>query len=140
VSPASPSANSLEPPGARRPPAPPSSACDARVGPDGLRRAALRRTLDAGLGSWLQGVVVDPKVERGQFRGWIVRSLHPGDACFADVDLQPGDVVTRINGHTIERPEEAHDVWAELRTAPALMVDYLRAGQRKTLRFTIVDP
>ena len=83
---------------------------------------------------------MNPKHDRGHFRGWIVRSLHAGDVCFADVDLRAGDVVTRINGHAIERPEEAHEVWAELRTAPALVVDFLRDGQRRTLRFAIVDP
>lgn len=116
----------------------PRGSCEARLGRDGLRRAALNRTLDAGLGNWLRGVDVDPKLERGRFRGWIVRML-PEDACFAGLDLQAGDVVTRINGRRVERPEEAKDIWDGLRTSNALVVDFLRDGRPHTLRFDILD-
>jgi type II secretory pathway component PulC len=121
-------------------PSPPGEVCEARVGPDRLRRDAMTRTVDAGLGNWLQGISVDPLLERGRFRGWIVRSLPSGQACYAGIDLQAGDVVTRVNGHSIERPEQAHEVWVGLRTSPALVVDFLRDGQAHTLRFAIVDP
>ncbi|HVR64839.1 MAG TPA: hypothetical protein VMU50_23230 [Polyangia bacterium] len=118
--------------------APPS--CEARRGPDGLRRAAVLRTLDGGLGNWLRTVDIDPKLEHGRFRGWIIRALPGDDACYADLDLRTGDVVTRINGRPIERPEEANDVWDRLRTSPVLVVDFTRAGQPHTLRLRIVEP
>lgn len=119
--------------------APPPS-CDARRGRDGLRRAAVVRTLDGGLGHWLQQVDVDPKLDHGRFRGWIIRTLPEGDACYADLDLRAGDVVTRINGRPVERPEEASDVWNGLRTSSALVIDFTRSGQPHTLRFKIVEP
>ena len=117
-------------------PAPP---CEARRGADGLRRAAVLRTLDGGLGHWLRNVDIDPKLEHGRFRGWIIRTLPEGDACYADLDLQAGDVVTRINGRPVERPEEASDIWDGLRTSPALVIDFVRAGRPRTLRFRIVE-
>jgi S1-C subfamily serine protease len=118
----------------------PPPSCEARRGRDGLRRAAVVRTLDGGLGRWLQQVDVDPKLEHGRFRGWIIRTLPAGDACYADLDLRAGDVVTRINGRPVERPEEASDVWDGLRTSSALVVDFTRSGQPHTLRFKIVEP
>ena len=120
------------------PPVAPRVSCDARLGTDGLRRAAVNRTLDAGLGSWLRSVDVDPKLERGRFRGWIVRTL-PEDVCYVGLDLQAGDVVTRINGRRVERPEEAKDIWDGLRTSPALVIDFVRDGRARTLRFEILD-
>jgi S1-C subfamily serine protease len=117
-------------------PAPP---CEARRGSDGLRRAAVLRTLDGGLGHWLRNVDIDPKLEHGRFRGWIIRTLPEGDACYADLDLQAGDVVTRINGRPVERPEEASDIWDGLRTSTALVIDFMRAGRPRTLRFRIVE-
>jgi hypothetical protein len=117
-------------------PAPP---CEARRGSDGLRRAAVLRTLDGGLGHWLRNVDIDPKLEHGRFRGWIIRTLPEGDACYADLDLQAGDVVTRINGRPVERPEEASDIWDGLRTSTALVIDFVRAGRPRTLRFRIVE-
>ena len=114
--------------------------CDARRGRDGLRRAAVLRTLDGGLGNWLRNVDIDPKLEHGRFRGWIIRNLPADDACYADLDLRAGDVVTRVNGRPVEHPEEASDVWDGLRTSSALVIDFTRAGQPHTLRFKIVEP
>jgi hypothetical protein len=143
-------ATSGQPPVAARPqpatePAPAAAApaaliCTARVGADRLRRSALVRTLDAGLGRWLQTVSVDPMLDHGHFRGWIVRALPAGDACYQSLDLRENDLVTRVNGRSIERPEEAHAVWDSLRTSSELVVDFVREDQPHTLRFTIVDP
>jgi len=119
--------------------APTPPICTARVGADRLRRSALVRTLDAGLGRWLQTVSVDPMLDRGHFRGWIVRALPADDACYQTLDLRANDLVTRVNGRSIERPEEAHAVWDSLRTSSELVVDFVREDQPHTLRFTIVD-
>jgi hypothetical protein len=113
--------------------------CAARAGADRLRRSALLRTIDAGLGAWLQTVSVDPMLDHGRFRGWIVRSLPSDDVCYRDVDLRENDVVTRVNGRSVEHPEDAHAVWVGLRTAPELVVDFVRAEKAHTLRFKIVD-
>lgn len=105
-----------------------------------LRRSALKRTVDAGLGRWLQTVSVDPLLARGQFRGWIIRSFNADDVCFAGVDLRAGDVVTRVNGHGVEHPEEALDVWTKLPASSELVIDFLRDGHARKVRFGIVDP
>jgi len=121
------------------PPPAPAPICTARLGGDRLRRSAVVRTIDAGLGAWLQTVSIDPKVDRGHFRGWIVRSLPAGDACYRDVDLRENDLVTRVNGHSIEHPEDAHAIWLSLRTSSELVVDFVRNDETHTLKFTIVD-
>ena len=127
-------------PEASPPPSALSSGCAARVGADGLRRSALKRTVDAGLGRWLQTVSVDPLLARGHFRGWIIRSFNSDDGCFAGVDLRAGDVVTRVNGRGVEHPEEALEVWTKLPTSSELVIDFLRDGQARKVRFGIVDP
>ncbi len=121
-------------------PSAPPSGCAARVGADGLRRSAIKQTVDAGLGRWLRTVSVDPLLARGRFRGWIIRSLNSQDACYAGVDLRAGDVVTRVNGRGVEHPEEALDVWTKLPASSELVIDFLRDGQARTMRFGIVDP
>lgn len=117
----------------------PQVGCTARVGALGLKRPELLRTLDAGLGAWLQGVDVEPKVERGRFQGWLVRSVYPGHPCWADVDLRAGDIVARVNNLAIERPEEAQAVWTALRTSNDIVVQLVRNGRPRTLRFSIVQ-
>lgn len=121
-------------------PSAPPAGCAARVGADSVRRSAIKRTVDAGLGRWLQTVSVDPLLARGHFRGWIIRSFNAGDACYAGVDLRAGDVVTRVNGHGVEHPEEALDVWSKLPASSELVIDFLRDGRARKVRFGIVDP
>jgi hypothetical protein len=134
-----PPSSEVQPADAPASPAPPVK-CAARVGADGLRRSALKRTVDAGLGRWLQTVSVDPLLARGQFRGWIIRSFNSDDACLAGVDLRAGDVVTRVNGRGVEHPEEALEVWTKLPSSSELVIDFLRDGQARKVRFGIVDP
>jgi hypothetical protein len=119
---------------------PPEPVCAAFVRAGVLRRSALRPAIDAGVGQWLSGGVdVDRSPPRGAFQGWVVRRLYPGDPCYRDVDVRVGDVVVRINGKSIERPEQASDALASLTTAPALVVELLRAGQLRTVTLAIAD-
>ena len=104
-----------------------------------IQRAELLPVLDAGLGRFLQGVRTEPDLQNGRFVGFRVIELYPSDARLSEVDLRPGDTVLRVNGQSIERPEQALHVWEELRVASQLVIEYLRAGRREDLRFEIVD-
>jgi len=104
-----------------------------------IARADLEPVLEAGLGRFLQGVGVEPDLREGRFVGFRLTRLYPADPRFADLDLGPGDTVLRVNGQSIERPEQALQVWNSLRVASELMVEYLRDGERRELRFAIVD-
>jgi S1-C subfamily serine protease len=122
------------------PPAPPAPrTCDMFAKPGILRRSALVRLIDAGLPRWLQGVEGDRALANHRFKGWVVKSLYPGDPCYKDVDLQPGDVVLKVNGKPIERPEQAFEVLESLRIAPAVVVDYLRDGKPGQFTIPITD-
>ena len=107
--------------------------------PSVLKRTAVVRLLDAGLPRWLQGVEGDRALSKRRFQGWLVKSLYPDDPCYQDLDLRPGDVVQKVNGKPIERPEQAFDVAESLRTAPALVIDYLRDGKPKRLSIEIAN-
>ncbi len=122
-------------------PPPPAPVCTAFARPGVLRRSAVTRTVEAGLGRWLGGVQVDPGMGDSpkRFRGWIIKRLYPGDACYRDVDLAPGDLVLRLNGRSIEKPEEANEVWSSLLTANAIVVELVRDGKPRKLFFPIVD-
>lgn len=109
-------------------------------GPPGIiSRRDLAAVLDQSPGYFLQHVQTEPHFQRGRFHGWRLVSFFPGDARFAGVDLQAGDVVTRINGHSIEHPDEFMAVWTELKSSHELTVDVERDGAPRTLRWTIAD-
>ena len=105
-----------------------------------LKRSAVVRVVDAGLGRWLAGgAEVERKIAKSRFQGWEIRRLYPGDPCYAAVDLRPHDVVIQINGKPIEKPEQAFDVFGSLRTVPELVVDFLRDGRPQKLTLQIAD-
>jgi len=110
-----------------------------RVSTGVIARNKLVAVLDGGLGRFLQHVETEPAFHKGAFVGFRLVSLFPGEPAFASLDLRPGDTVTRINGKSIERPEQAAAVWESLRTASNLVVDYRRNDEEHALRFTIVD-
>jgi S1-C subfamily serine protease len=102
-----------------------------------LQRADVERVVDAGLGRFLAHVAIEPSLSAGKFKGWNIVQLSPPDL-WSQIDLRPGDVVTRVNGMSVEREMEAFDAFQAVRQAPVLEVTYLRQKQPRTLRFTIV--
>ena len=80
-----------EPP---QPPPPEPAVCKAFARPGVLKRSAVVRVVDAGIGRWLAGgVEVERKIAKSRFQGWEIRRLYPGDPCYVAVDLRPLDVV-----------------------------------------------
>ena len=119
--------------------APPQVTYTSPVVQGEIPRDALVGVLELGLGSFLRGVATEPHLVDGEFVGFRLVALYPDDARFAQLDLQPGDVVTRINGQRIERPEQAFEIWSGLRVSSELLVEYLKEGEPRRLRFAIVD-
>jgi S1-C subfamily serine protease len=125
------------------PPAPPEPipprTCDMFAKPGVVRRASLVREIDAGMPRWLQGVEGDRMLANHRFQGWLVKSLHPEDPCYKEVELRHGDVVQKVNGKSIEKPDQAFEVFQALRTASSLVVDYLRDGKPRQFSLAISD-
>lgn len=117
--------------------APTTTAAPAPATTTSLKRSQVKRTIAKGLGYFLQEVSVedDPVMTAGKFRGFKIKAIT-GDW---GVDLRPGDVVTRVNGMSIERPDDADAALRSLEKAKALRVDFEREGRPRTLELPIVD-
>lgn len=102
-----------------------------------IERASLNQVLARGLGAFLSGVEVQAYFDNHKFAGWEVLRFWPQHAGYAAVDIRPGDVVTSINDHELERPAQVQKLWKELSTADTLVVRGLRLGTPFTLRFAI---
>jgi len=107
--------------------------------PGTIPRAALREILGTSPGTFLSRVDVDAAFVGTTFYGWRVRRLFPGDARLAAIDVIPGDVVIRINGAAVERPDQFLAVWRTAPTRRDLVIELRRAGKPRTLRWTLVD-
>jgi type II secretory pathway component PulC len=123
---------------ADEPKAAPTTTAAAVAGPvTQLKRAQVRAMIRSGLGVFFQNVLLDdyPVMRNNKFYGFKLKALNPD----WNVGLAPGDVVTRVNGMSIEHPEEADAAMRALDKAPALRVDYEREGKPAVLELPIVD-
>ena len=102
---------------------------------EGLTRRSLDETLAQGPGAFLGTIRVRAVQEKKVFRGWTIISLWPG----ARTELLPGDVVTRLCGRTLEKPDDVSELWGLLRTANEIVVEYERAGEPRVYRVPVVE-
>ena len=102
-----------------------------------LRRSQVKQGIARGLGYFLQNVSVEdyPVMRGSKFYGFKIKDINAE----LGVDLRPGDVVTRVNGLSIEHPEEADAAMRSLEKAPSLRVDFERDGKPKTLELPITE-
>ncbi len=143
VEPANPSPFEHDDPSAAagsRPPEPqaaPTSPTPSEVPPSAgtVERMRLNAVLDAGVGSLLAGIEVNPRLDlRDRFVGWeVVRFAYTW------ADIRPGDVISQINDRAIERPAQVQELWDSLRQADQIVVRGERGEAPLELRFDIVD-
>jgi len=120
------------PPPAEPPPPPKKSAPQAQqtAPPGHLARGSLEHVLAQGPPWILQRVPVEEVVRGGNFVGWKILALPEA---WHDAQIKVGDVVTKVNGQGIERPDDLFAVWKALVTAKELRIAYEREGAEREL-------
>ena len=101
-----------------------------------------RDELDAALDRGLQPLIADVRLKAvhdgPRFVGWRVQFLHPGEDPFRHSAVRPGDVLMRVNGSPLERPDQMMEVWKSLEEADILTFSVLRAGKPVEVTYAIV--
>ncbi len=132
---ASPAAQAVASPGAQS--GPPNGAPNAAA-PGTIRRTDVDALVCGGFGAFLQTLIIDehPVFMGGKFHGFRLVDLAPA---WRTSGIRAGDVVTRVNGMPIERPEQALEVFRSLTVASELHVDFERDGEPHEVRYAIDD-
>jgi hypothetical protein len=119
----------------------PPSAEATPLPPNTLRRSAVLDAVARGPGAFLQRVELDdrPVFDAGQFHGFRIAALRGDPGFWRGVDIRPGDVVTRVNGVVVQKPDDARTAMQTLEVASELVVDFDREGQPHELKFAILD-
>jgi hypothetical protein len=103
-----------------------------------IQRDKLMAVLAAGPGRFLQRVKVKKASDaQGRFAGWQIMQMFPGEAD-ADSVIVPGDTLIRVNGQSVERPEQFKSVWDSLALSSELVLTVRRSGQQSDVRYRIV--
>jgi hypothetical protein len=104
-----------------------------------IPRAALQAELSGGIGKFLRQVRLQPALAGGHFIGWRLLQIFEGRTDVHVSVLRPGDTVLRVNGRSVERPEEFKAIWDSLVNAPELVLDIQRGGKASKLKYSIVN-
>lgn len=124
-----------KPPASAQPSAAPASG-NAALAPGHVARADVERVLRQGPPWLLRRVVPEEVIRGGKFIGWRILSM-PDDWA---IDLKSGDVVTKVNGLALERPDDLWAAWVQLQSAVELRISYERDGQARDAVLAIDGP
>lgn len=102
-----------------------------------LTRSLVEQTVSRGLGVFLSRVSLTPVVDRQRFVGFRLEAAEDLEQWrAAGADLRLGDVIQRINGQPIERPEQALWTFDQLRIARGIEI----VGMRGSAPFRVYSP
>lgn len=108
-------------------PRPAPATASAEPTPEGnIARSALDDILAKGPGELTDLVPVEDAMDGNTFVGWRILAMPRG---WDEAGLQPGDVVTAVNGMSLSRPEELWNVWSMLGVASEIKIAYRRDGE-----------
>jgi hypothetical protein len=99
-----------------------------------LERKGLVAVIDQGLGRLLARLKLSPSMRAGRFEGFRVSEMDPA---WSGTGLLVGDVLLRVNGQPIERPEQAQLAFDSLRVASEVALELLRGGAKTSLRYRV---
>ena len=80
------------------------------------------------VGEQLRTALIQPNLVNGKTNGFVVKSIQPG-TLLAQMGLQPGDVLKRVNQTPLDSPEKALQIMQQLREARQLSIDLERGGK-----------
>ena len=102
------------------------------------------RAKSAGLGHFFEHIELEPRGEiddNGRmvsFEGFQIVALRPADA-WLSFDFAPGDVLTHVNGVSVEHYSTWYNQFEAIPKAEQIRVDLIRDGNPKTIIIHIVD-
>lgn len=108
--------------------------------PGTVSRRDLRNAIADGPGAFLSHVELEdqPAFKDGRFYGFRIAKLLP-PAYWAGIDLQPGDVVAKVNGLPLEKPDHAVAIMRALDKAKEIRVEVERAGALREVVIPIIE-
>ena len=105
-----------------------------------IPRRTIEHALELGPAWFVRQLSVRPIVTRDdRFFGFQLMALFPGREDKTALPIQTGDIVQRVNGQSIERPEQFMSVWQSLATASHLSIQLMRGDQSLLVTWVIRD-
>ena len=100
-----------------------------------LRSDQIKSAME-NLGQLMDQATLRPHIENGQAAGISITGIKP-NALFRRMRLRNGDVITGVNGNSIDSVEDAVKVFEELSTGSNIQLQIKRRGREQTLDYSI---
>jgi len=100
-----------------------------------LNRKVLENAME-NLGQLMNQATIRPHIEDGQPAGISITGIKP-NAIFRRMRLRNGDVITGVNGRSIDSVEDAIAVFEYLTTSSEIQVDIKRRGRKQILDYRL---
>jgi len=84
------------------------------------------------INSLIRTVFISPYYNKGDFVGYRI-SRMVRDSILRKIGINTGDVIVRINGDSVESPQNVIELLGKISDVTAVSIDILRRGQKKTL-------
>ena len=132
---------------AKRPPPPPKSnrpPVKSNLG-KGIRKLSdkqyeiPRATIDnvlSNLNQIARQARIIPAFKDGKAIGFKLFSIRQG-SLYSSIGIENSDIIRKINGHEINSPEKAFQIYSKLKNAGTITVDLERRGQPRSMKYNI---
>jgi len=90
----------------------------------------------ANMNELLKSARLEPNIIDGQTEGFVVKMIRP-KSLLAQLGIQRGDTITRINSVELNSPEKALQIFQQLREAKRLTVDLKRGSENLTFDYEV---
>jgi hypothetical protein len=105
-----------------------------------IPRSTVEHALELGPAWFVRQLSVRPIVTRDErFFGFQLMALFPGREDISQLPIRTGDIIQRVNGQSIERPEQFMSIWHSLATASHVSVQLMRGNQSLLVTWVIQD-
>jgi type II secretory pathway component PulC len=111
----------------------------ARLVEDSVGRAEAEAVFAQGPHAVVAALAVEPAFERKRFVGFRILRVASRSPFAGRDGVRPGDVVMRVNGEPLERPDQFMRAWEVARAAAVIEVRLRRAGEDLRMRWRL-DP
>jgi general secretion pathway protein C len=100
-----------------------------------LKSEQIQRAME-NLGQLMQQATLRPHIEGGQPAGISITGIKP-NALFRKMRLRNGDIITGVNGESIQSVEDALRVFDQLSSGSNIQLQIKRRGRQQTLDYSI---
>ena len=100
-----------------------------------IQRSALNKVL-SNTTLLARSARIVPSVRNGKPNGFKLYAIRPGSV-YSLLGMFNGDTVNAVNGHAINTPDKALEIYTKLRTASHVSIAFTRRGKSVTHEYTI---